>query len=32
MEKALAVLTPQQRAEWDKLTGSPFKDLYDFMP
>ena len=32
MEQALAVLTPQQRAEWEKLTGTPFKGVYDFLP
>ena len=32
MKKALAVLTPQQLAEWAKLTGPPFKDAFDFPP
>ncbi len=32
MKKALAVLTPQQLAEWTKLTGAPFKGALDFPP
>jgi serine/threonine protein kinase len=32
MEKALALLTPEQLAEWRKLTGAPFKGVFDFPP
>ena len=32
MQKALAVLTPAQLAEWTKLTGAPFKGAFDFPP
>jgi hypothetical protein len=32
MEKALAVLTPAQLAEWQRLTGAPFEGALDFPP
>ena len=32
MKKVLAVLKPEQLAEWTKLTGPPFKDAFDFPP
>jgi serine/threonine protein kinase len=31
MEKILAVLTPEQLAQWQKLTGPPFKGVSEFM-
>ena len=31
MEKILAVLTPEQLAQWQKLTGPPFKGVAEFV-
>ena len=32
MAKVLAVLTPEQLAQWKKLTGPPFKDVSELLP
>ena len=32
MKKILGVLTPEQLTEWKKLTGPPFKDVFEFLP
>ena len=31
MERILAVLTPEQLAQWQKLTGPPFTCGFEFM-